>query len=156
MKNFTLVLALFSLFACNEQTSATTAEQTETAKKLNQNNEQVTVMVNVSYSSTSEDIKAFITDEHAPFFFELEDSGIVRFEWFMNEEQSSATLVEVFENAQAFQELGGKVLGSPINIRFNELFTVEGLTVLGEVSDEFKAKLQPMGPVFKTYTGGIN
>ena len=71
-------------------------------------------------------------------------------------EQSSATLVEVFENAQAFQELGGKVLGSPINIRFNELFTVEGLTVLGEVSDEFKAKLQPMGPVFKTYTGGIN
>ena len=72
----------------------------------------------------------------------------------MNEEQSTATLVEVFENA-AFQELGGKVLGSPINIRFNELFTVEGLTVLGEVSDEFKAP-QPMGPVFKTYTGGIN
>jgi hypothetical protein len=154
MKNLIMVMALFSLFACNQQT--TTNEPIETPKKLNQNSEQVTVMVNVSYSLSADEIKTFITDEHAPFFFELEDSGIVRFEWFMNEEQSTATLVEVFENANAFQELGGKVLGSPINIRFNELFTVEGLTVLGEVSDEFKVKLQPMGPVFKTYKGGIN
>lgn len=154
MKNVTLVIALFSLFACNQQ--STTLAQMETTKKLNQNNEQVTVMVDVSYSLSAEEIKTFITDEHAPFFFELEDSGIVRFEWFMNEEQSTATLIEVFENAQAFQELGGKVLGSPINLRFNELFKREGVTVLGEVSDEFKAKLQPMNPAFKTYTGGIN
>ena len=154
MKNLTLVVALFSLFACNQQ--STTAAQVETSKKLNQNNEQVTVMVDVSYSLSAKEIKTFITDEHAPFFFELEDSGIVRFEWFMNEEQSTATLIEVFENAQAFQELGSKVLGSPINLRFNELFKREGVTVLGEVSDEFKAKLQPMNPAFKTYTGGIN
>ena len=154
MKNLTLVVALFSLFACNKQ--STTVAQVETSKKLNQNNEQVTVMVDVSYSLSAEEIKTFITDEHAPFFFELEDSGIVRFEWFINEEQSTATLIEVFENAQAFQELGGKVLGSPINLRFNELFKREGVTVLGEVSDEFKAKLQPMNPAFKTYTGGIN
>lgn len=154
MKNLTLVVALFSLFACNQQ--STTVAQVETSKKLNQNNEQVTVMVDVSYSLSAEEIKTFITDEHAPFFFELEDSGIVRFEWFMNEKQSTATLIEVFENAQAFQELGGKVLGSPINLRFNELFKIEGVTVLGEVSDEFKAKLQPMNPAFKTYTGGIN
>lgn len=154
MKNLTLVVALFSLFACNQQ--STTIAQVETSKKLNQNNEQVTVMVDVSYSLSAEEIKTFITDEHAPFFFELEDSGIVRFEWFMNEEQSTATLIEVFENAQAFQELGSKVLGSPINLRFNELFKREGVTVLGEVSDEFKAKLQPMNPAFKTYTGGIN
>ncbi|MGB1044399.1 MAG: hypothetical protein ACPGYU_04545 [Flavobacteriaceae bacterium] len=154
MKNLTLVVALFSLFACDQQ--STTVAQVETSKKLNQNNEQVTVMVDVSYSLSAEEIKTFITDEHAPFFFELEDSGIVRFEWFMNEEQSTATLIEVFENAQAFQELGSKVLGSPINLRFNELFKREGVTVLGEVSDEFKAKLQPMNPAFKTYTGGIN
>lgn len=154
MKNLTLIVALFSLFACNQQ--STTVAQVETSKKLNQNNEQVTVMVDVSYSLSAEEIKTFITDKHAPFFFELEDSGIVRFEWFMNEEQSTATLIEVLENAQAFQELGGKVLGSPINLRFNELFKREGVTVLGEVSDEFKAKLQPMSPAFKTYTGGIN
>lgn len=154
MKNLTLVIALFSLFACNQQT--TTNEPMETPKKLNQNSEQVTVIVNVSYSLSADEIKTFITDEHAPFFFELEDSGIVRFEWFINEEQSTATLIEVFENANAFQELGGKILGSPINLRFNELFKREGVTVLGEVSDEFKAKLQPMNPAFKTYTGGIN
>lgn len=154
MKNLTFVIAFLSLFSCNQQT--TTDEEIKTFKKLNQNNEQITVMVDVSYSLSAEEIKTFITDEHAPFFFELEDSGIVRFEWFMNEEQSTATLIEVFNNANAFQELGGKILGSPINLRFNELFKREGVTVLGEVSEEFKAKLQPMNPAFKTYTGGIN
>ena len=52
--------------------------------------------------------------------------------------------------------LGDKILGSPINLRFQELFQIESLTVLGAFSDEFKTKLQPMNPTFKTYLGGIN
>jgi hypothetical protein len=83
-------------------------------------------------------------------------SGIVRFEWFLNEKENTGTLVEVFKNSNAFEELGSKVIGSPINVRFNELFTIENLTVLGEIEDEFKNKLQPMGPTFKSYVGGIN
>lgn len=154
MKKFAFVIAFVLLFSCNQQTNS--IHQMESSKKLNQNNEQVTVMVNVSYALNTEEIKSFITEEHTPLFFSLEDSGIVRFEWFMNEAQNTATLIEVFENANAFQELGSKVLGSPINIKFNELFTIESVTVLGAVSDEFKAKLQFMNPVFKTYTGGIN
>ena len=79
-----------------------------------------------------------------------------RFEWFVNEAENTATLIEVFENANAFQELGGKVLGSPINIRFNEVFKINSLTVLGEVSSEFREKLKPMGAAFNVYVGGIN
>ena len=44
----------------------------------------------------------------------------------------------------------------PINIRFNELFKVEKLTILGKISDAFKKKLQPMNPIIKSYVGGIN
>lgn len=90
------------------------------------------------------------------FFFNLEESGIVRFEQFLNEKENTATLIEVFENVADFQGLGDKILGSPINLRFQELFQIESLTVLGAVSDEFKTKLQPMNPTFKTYLGGIN
>ena len=66
------------------------------------------------------------------------------------------TRFSVFKNSNAFEELGSKVIGSPINVRFNELFTIENLTVLGEIEDGFKNKLQPMGPIFKSYVGGIN
>lgn len=125
-------------------------------KILNQNNYQVSVLNNVSYRHNIEEIKKFIIDEQTPLFFNLEESGIVRFEWFLNEKENTATLIEVFENAAAFQGLGDKILGSPINLRFQELFQIESLTVLGAVSDEFKTKLQPMNPTFKTYLGGIN
>lgn len=125
-------------------------------KILNQNNYQVSVLINVSYRHNIEEIKKFIIDEQTPLFFNLEESGIVRFEWFLNEKENTATLIEVFENAAAFQGLGDKILGSPINLRFQELFQIESLTVLGAVSDEFKTMLQPMNPTFKTYLGGIN
>ena len=125
-------------------------------KILNQNNYQVSVLINVSYRHNIEEVKKFIIDEQTPLFFNLEESGIVRFEWFLNEKENKATLIEVFENAAAFQGLGDKILGSPINLRFQELFQIESLTVLGAVSDEFKTKLQPMNPTFKTYLGGIN
>lgn len=125
-------------------------------KILNQNNYQVSVLINVSYRHNIEEIKKFIIDEQTPLFFNLEESGIVRFEWFLNEKENTATLIEVFENAAAFQGLGDKILGSPINLRFQELFQIESLTLLGAVRDEFKTKLQPMNPTFKTYLGGIN
>jgi hypothetical protein len=125
-------------------------------KILNQNNYQVSVLINVSYRHNIEEIKKFIIDEQTPLFFNLEESGIVKFEWFLNEKENTVTLIKIFENAAAFQGLGDKILGSPVNLRFQELFQIESLTVLGAVSDEFKTKLQPMNPTFKTYLGGIN
>ena len=116
----------------------------------------MTVIVNVTYDDEVAKVKDFIQKEQSPLFFNLEDSGIVRFEWFLNEEENSGTLIEVFENANAFQTLGSKVLGSPINIKFNELFSIESLTVLGQIPEDFKSKLQPMNPQFKLYSGGIS
>ena len=156
MKRLYFLYFFVSLFIISCGESSVKSKSSEMKKSLNQNNKQVSVIVNVSYTENVEEIKKFITDEQSPLFFNLEDSGIVRFEWFLDETTNTATLVEVFKNSAAYQELGGKVLGSPINLRFQELFKIESLNVLGEISDEFKAKLQPMNPVFKSYIGGIN
>lgn len=117
----------------------------ELKKSLNQNNNQVSVIVNVSFTESVDEIKKFIKEEHAPLFYNLEDSGIVRFEWYLNEKENTATLVEVFKNSNAFEELGNKVIGSPINVRFNKLFKIENLTVLGEIGDEFKTSFSLWG-----------
>ena len=37
-------------------------------------------------------------------------------------------MIEVFKNSNVWEELGNKVLGSPINLRFRELFKIEQLT----------------------------
>lgn len=154
MKKSLLLLTTLCFLSCS--TKPEKSKIMETKKSLNKDSKIVTVIVNVSYKEDLTKIKDFIQKEQVPLFFNLEDSGIVRFEWFLNEEENSGTLIEVFENANAFQTLGSKVLGSPINIKFNELFSIESLTVLGQIPDDFKSKLKPMNPEFKLYTGGIN
>ena len=124
-------------------------------KDLNKNNNQVTVLVEVSYEKHINEIKKFIRDEQSPLFYDLDDNGIIRFEWFINEDEKTGTLIEVFENSNVWEELGNKVLGSPINIRFKELFQIEKLTVLGNINEAFEKKIKPMNPTIKSYIGGI-
>tara|TARA_B100001057_G_C22502865_1_gene814714 strand:- start:56 stop:529 length:474 start_codon:yes stop_codon:yes gene_type:complete len=155
-KIFLTLIFLTSLTNCNEVKKDTNSIDNKMKKSLNINNNQVTVLIEVSYSTDVEVIKKFIRDEQGPLFFNLDDPGIVRFEWFLNEGEKTGTLIEVFENSNVWEELGNKVLGSPINIKFRELFQIEKLTVLGDINDNFKAKIQAMNPVVKSYIGGIN
>ena len=155
-KIFLTLIFLTSVTSCSEIKKDNNPIDNKMKKALNLNNDQVTVLVEVSYSSDVEVIKKFIRDEQAPLFFNLDDPGIVRFEWFLNEVEKTGTLIEVFENSNVWEELGNKVLGSPINIKFRELFKIEKLTVLGDINENFKAKIQAMNPVIKSYVGGIN
>jgi len=155
-KIFLTLIFLTSVTSCSEVKKDNNPIDNKMKKALNLNNDQVTVLVEVSYSSDLEVIKKFIRDEQGPLFFNLDDPGIVRFEWFLNEVEKTGTLIEVFENSNVWEELGNKVLGSPINIKFRELFKIEKLTVLGDINENFKAKIQAMNPVIKSYVGGIN
>ena len=155
-KIFLTLIFLTSVTSCSEVKKDNNPIDNKMKKALNLNNDQVTVLIEVSYSSDVEVIKKFIRDEQGPLFFNLDDPGIVRFEWFLNEVEKTGTLIEVFENSNVWEELGNKVLGSPINIKFRELFKIEKLTVLGDINENFKAKIQAMNPVIKSYVGGIN
>ena len=124
-------------------------------KKLNQKNDEVTVIIEVSFKENFNEVKKFIREEQCPLFFNLNDDGIIRFEWFVDEDKKSGTLIEVFKNSNIWEELGNKIIGSPVNIRFMELFHVEKLSVLGEINENFKEKIKGLNPIVKSYVGGI-
>ena len=125
-------------------------------KELNKKSDVVTVVIDVSFKDNIENVKHYIREEQCPLFHSFNDDGIIKFEWFLNEEDNTATLIEVFKNSDVWEELGNKVIGSPINIRFRELFEIEKLTVLGDINDSFREKIQPMNPIIKAYVGGIS
>ena len=125
-------------------------------KELNKKSNQVTVLLQGSYNVDSEVLKKFIREEHCPLFYSLDDSGIVRFEWFLDENEKTGTLIEVFESSKHWEEIADKVLGSTIFAKLNELFKIEKLTVLGDISEVWKTKIQALNPIIKTYIGGIN
>ena len=69
------------------------------SNKLNEENSVVTVLIEVSYEKDTETIEEFIKEEQTPFIFEQNVLKLKRFEWFLDREEKSGTLIEVFADA---------------------------------------------------------
>ena len=123
---------------------------------LHKNKGQVTVVIDLSFSASLEEVKEFILNEQSPFILSQSDENLLKFEWFIDEDTKTATLLEVFANAKGFEVLAGKVMGTPVNLKFRDLFTVEKMTILGEPTESLKETISVMNPTIKKYTGGIN
>ena len=123
---------------------------------LHKNKGQVTVVIDLSFSAPLEEVKEFILNEQSPFILSQSDENLLKFEWFIDDDTKTATLLEVFANAKGFELLAGKVVGTPVNLKFRDLFTVEKMTILGEPTENLKEKISAMNPTIKKYTGGIN
>ena len=123
--------------------------------QLHKDNGSLRVIIDVSYTSADEFID-FIENEQCQFIESLGVDGLQKFEWYVNEETNTATLIEEFENAESFKEIATKAIGTPVNLKFRELTTFENMTILGDVSDQMKENLAAMGPKFKTFRAGLN
>ena len=123
---------------------------------LHKNKGQVTVVIDLSFSAPIDEVKDFILNEQSPFILSQSDENLLKFEWFIDEATNTATLLEVFVNAEGFELLAGKVMGTPVNLKFRDLFTVEKMTILGEPTESLKETIAVMNPAIKPYTGGLN
>ena len=124
--------------------------------QVNKENSIVTIVIDVSYEEGTEVIKKFIREEQIPFIDELNLSKIKRFEWFLDEDEKKGTLIEVFDDGDGFAEAAGKVMGTPVNLKFQALFNIHQMTVLGTVNEELKEKLKPLGTNVRGHTGGFS
>ena len=124
--------------------------------QLHNNDGNVTVIIDVSFSDDVNTIKDFVLNEQCPFIQSKAEEGLIKFEWFIDEETKTGTLIEVFKDAVSWERLADVVIGTPVNIKFNSLFIIEKMTVLGELTDNLEEKLQAAGPMVKNYVGGIN
>ena len=123
--------------------------------ELHKDNGSLRVIIDVSYESADEFID-FIENEQCQFIESLGVDGLKKFEWYVNEETNSATLIEEFDNPESFKEIATKAIGTPVNLKFREITTFENMTILGDVSDEMKENLAAMGPKFRTFRAGLN
>lgn len=122
---------------------------------LHKDSGEISVIIDVSYTSADE-FKEFIENEQCQFIESLAVEGLKKFEWYVAEEENTATLIEVFNNAESFKELATKAIGTPVNLKFREIATFENMTILGNISDEMKEGLSEMGPKIKTFKAGLN
>ena len=123
--------------------------------EIHNDNGSLRVIIDVSYTSSDEFID-FIENEQCQFIESLGVEGLKKFEWYVNEETNTATLIEEFDNAESFKEVATKAIGTPVNLKFRDLTTFENMTILGDVSDEMQEMLAAMGPKYRTYKAGLN
>ena len=123
--------------------------------ELHKDSGSLRVIIDVSYTSHEEFID-FIENEQCQFIESLGVVGLKKFEWYVNEDTNTATLVEEFDNVESFKEIATKAIGTPVNLKFREITTFENMTILGDVSDEMKENLAAMSPKFRTYKAGLN
>jgi hypothetical protein len=123
--------------------------------ELHKDSGSLRVIIDVSYTSPEEFLD-FIENEQCQFIESLGVDGLKKFEWYVNEETNTATLVEEFDNAESFKEIATKAIGTPVNLKFREITTFENMTILGDVSEVMKENLAAMGPKFRTYKAGLN
>jgi len=122
---------------------------------LHSDNGQLRVIIDVSYES-KEDFLDFIENEQCQYIDSLGVEGLLKFEWYVDVDSNTATLVEEFKDVSSFGELASKAVGSPVNLKFREITTFDNMTILGEVTDQIKENLAPMGPKIKSYKAGLN
>ena len=124
--------------------------------KLHENNGEITVVIDVSFSADMNEINQFILEEQCQFIDNQEVNSLKKFNWYINEETQTGTLIEVFTNSDGFAELAEKAIGTPVNLKFRELFTFEKMTILGDITETLRTMLESMNPVMKSYKGGLS
>ena len=124
--------------------------------KLHENNGEITVVIDVSFTADMNEINQFILEEQCQFIDNQEVNSLKKFNWYINEETQTGTLIEVFTNSDGFAELAEKAIGTPVNLKFRELFTFEKMTILGDITDTLRTMLESMNPVMKSYKGGLS
>ncbi len=122
---------------------------------LHKNSGELRVIIDVSYTSADEFIN-FIENEQCQFIDSLGVEGLNKFEWYVDEDTNTATLIEEFDNAESFKEIATKAIGTPINLKFREITNFDNMTILGDVSDEMKENLSAMEPKIKTFKAGLS
>ena len=112
-------------------------------------------MLRLLLTEDIEVIEKYLIDEEVPFIYGVNRNNLTRFEWFFNSNEKTATLIEVSNNSDAWEELATEVIGTPVNIKFNDFFKIEKLTILGNASDSLRKKIAPMSPEYRSYKAGF-
>ena len=102
--------------------------------ELHKDSGSLRVIIDVSYTSADEFID-FIENEQCQFIESLGVDGLKKFEWYVDEETNTATLIEEFDKAESFKEVAtkagkNKILVANITGITPALFTFNGMYVL--------------------------
>ena len=78
------------------------------------------------------------------------------FEWYLNNDETEATLIESFEDSDGLKQRFENLMASPIVPEWSERFELKYMMVFGNVKKDVIELVTPFGATFHTFAGGFN
>ena len=108
---------------------------------LNKQNRIITYIFELELIKSVDEVKEFMRENSSPYVYNCAESKTIRFEWFLSDDEKSATLIEMFEDSDAAKLRLENHSASHLVEEFPEHFEIKQFIVLGDIKSDMKEKL---------------
>ncbi len=123
---------------------------------LNSDTNRVYTIMHKSLKCDADEAKQWIKDRSAKLTFEAKEEKLISFEWYLNNDETEATLLESFEDSDGLKKRFENLMDGPIVPEWSERFELKYMMVFGNVKTDVIESLKPFGATFHTFSGGFN
>ena len=109
--------------------------------ELNKQNKIITYIFELGLIKSVNETREFMRENSSPYVFNCSEPKTIRFEWFLSEDEKSATLIEMFEDSDAAKLRLENHSESHLVKEFPEYFEIKNFIVLGDIKPDMKDKL---------------
>ena len=78
------------------------------------------------------------------------------FEWYLNNDETEATLIESFEDSDGLKQRFENLMAGPLVPEWSERFELKYMMVFGNLKKDAIELVTPFGATFHTFAGGFN
>ena len=123
--------------------------------ELNKQNSIITYIFELELTKSVDEVKEFMRENSSTSVFNCTEPKTIRFEWFLSEDEKSATLIEMFEDSDAAKLRLENHSESHLVKEFPEYFEIKNFIVLGDIKPDMKDKLADWNADLRGNVGGF-
>ena len=123
--------------------------------ELNKQNKIITYIFELGLIKGLDETRQFMRENSSPYVFNCSEPKTIRFEWFLSEDEKSATLIEMFEDSDAAKLRLENHSKSHLVKEFPEYFEIKSFIVLGDIKPDMKDKLADWNADLRGNVGGF-
>ena len=122
------------------------------SKDSNNSNSLVTFILQMNVKG---DLDESWINRSVDYTYNLNEPKTLRFEWFLSEDKTKATLVEVFGDSNGAKTRVENLIASPLIAEWLERFEPTNFHVIGNINQETRAVLEGFNATFHNYASGF-
>ena len=125
-------------------------------KELNSKTQKIIFVIQCSIKSDANEFLTWSKERAAKYVFNLKEGKTIRYEWYLSDDNSEATLVESFIDSDGAMQRLNNHMSSPIAEEVTQHVDIKEWLVFGNSKQDLIDALTPFGAKFKRQHCGFN